>query len=78
MDATTDIKVALRLAGTPIGPIDTAIAGHTIAAGAVLVTNNGGGVCAGAGPGAGRLGQLVSLRSNPAILRCDSCGVNFF
>lgn len=42
MDATTDIKVALRLAGTPIGPIDTAIAGHTIAAGAVLVTNNGG------------------------------------
>ncbi len=40
MDATTEIKVALRLAGTPIGPNDTAIAGHTIAAGAVLVTNN--------------------------------------
>ncbi|SXB94713.1 putative DNA binding protein [Klebsiella pneumoniae] len=40
MDATTEIKVALRLAGTPIGPNDTAIAGHAIAAGAVLVTNN--------------------------------------
>ncbi|OSZ11746.1 VapC toxin family PIN domain ribonuclease, partial [Klebsiella quasipneumoniae] len=35
-----DIRVALRLAGTPIGPNDTAIAGHAIAAGAVLVTNN--------------------------------------
>jgi tRNA(fMet)-specific endonuclease VapC len=33
-------QVALRLAGTPIGPNDTAIAGHAIAAGAVLVTNN--------------------------------------
>ena len=40
VDATTEIKVALRLAGTPIGPNDTAIAGHAIAAGAVLVTNN--------------------------------------
>jgi len=40
VDATTDIRVALRLAGTPIGPNDTAIAGHAIAAGAVLVTNN--------------------------------------
>ena len=40
MDATTDIKAALRLAGTPIGPNDTAIAGHAIAAGAILVTNN--------------------------------------
>ena len=38
--ATTGIKVELRLAGTPIGPNDTAIAGHAIAAGAVLVTNN--------------------------------------
>lgn len=38
--ATTEIKVALRLAGTPIGPNDTAIAGHAIASGAVLVTNN--------------------------------------
>ena len=29
-----------RLAGTPIGPNDTAIAGHAIAAGAILMTNN--------------------------------------
>ncbi|ENE7665094.1 type II toxin-antitoxin system VapC family toxin [Enterobacter roggenkampii] len=42
VDATTEIKVALRMAGTPIGPNDTAIAGHAIAAGAVLVTRNGG------------------------------------
>lgn len=40
VEATTEIKVALRLAGTPAGPNDTAIAGHAIAAGAVLVTNN--------------------------------------
>ncbi|QJF20004.1 type II toxin-antitoxin system VapC family toxin (plasmid) [Phytobacter diazotrophicus] len=40
VDATTDIRVALRLAGTPIGPNDTAIAGHAVAAGAILVTNN--------------------------------------
>lgn len=40
VDATTDVKVALRLAGTPIGPNSTAIAGHAIAAGALLVTNN--------------------------------------
>lgn len=40
VDATTEIKVALHLAGTPIGPNDTAIAGHAIATGAVLVTNN--------------------------------------
>ncbi|HHY6302133.1 TPA: type II toxin-antitoxin system VapC family toxin [Salmonella enterica] len=40
VDATTDVKLALRLDGTPIGPNDTAIAGHAIAAGAVLVTNN--------------------------------------
>ena len=40
VEATTEIKVALRLAGTPIGANDTAIAGHAIAAGAVLVTNN--------------------------------------
>lgn len=40
VDATTDIKVVLRLAGTPIGPNDTAIAGHAISAGAILVTNN--------------------------------------
>ncbi|VEC46306.1 tRNA(fMet)-specific endonuclease VapC [Klebsiella aerogenes] len=31
VDATTEIKVALRQAGTPIGPNDTAIAGHAIA-----------------------------------------------
>ena len=42
VDAATDIKVALRLAGTPIGPNDTLIAGHAIAAGAVLVTRDGG------------------------------------
>ncbi|WP_395314139.1 PIN domain-containing protein (plasmid) [Enterobacter hormaechei subsp. xiangfangensis] len=40
VDATTEIRVALRMAGMPIGPNDTAIAGHAIAAGAVLVTNN--------------------------------------
>lgn len=40
VDATTDIRVVLRLAGTPIGPNDTAIAGHAIASGAILVTNN--------------------------------------
>lgn len=40
VDATTEIKVALAAAGTPIGPNDTAIAGHAIAAGAILVTNN--------------------------------------
>ncbi|MES3836250.1 type II toxin-antitoxin system VapC family toxin, partial [Escherichia coli] len=40
VDATTKIKVALRLAGTPIGPNDTAIAGHAIGGGAILVKNN--------------------------------------
>lgn len=40
VDAITVIKVALRQSGTPIGPNDTAIAGHAMAAGAVLVTNN--------------------------------------
>lgn len=40
VDATTEIKAALAAAGTPIGPNDTAIAGHAIAAGAILVTNN--------------------------------------
>lgn len=40
VDATTEIKAALALVGTPIGPNDTAIAGHAIAAGATLVTNN--------------------------------------
>lgn len=40
VDATTEIKAMLAMAGTPIGSNDTAIAGHAIAAGAVLVTNN--------------------------------------
>lgn len=40
VDATTEIKVALRQIGTPIGPNDTAIAGHAMAVGAILVTNN--------------------------------------
>lgn len=40
VDATTEVKATLAAAGTPIGPNDTAIAGHAIAAGAVLVTNN--------------------------------------
>jgi len=40
VDATTEIKVALRLAGTTIGPNDTAIAGHAIAVSAIMVTNN--------------------------------------
>jgi len=40
VDATTDIKVALRQAGTPIGPNDTAIAGHAVSVEAILVTNN--------------------------------------
>jgi tRNA(fMet)-specific endonuclease VapC len=35
--ATADIRVVLRLSGTPLGPNDTAIAGHAVA---VLVTNN--------------------------------------
>jgi len=44
VDASTEIKVALRLAGTSIAPNDTAIAGHAIAAGA--------------GPGAARVGEI--------------------
>lgn len=36
----TGPKASLRLASTPIGPNDTAIAGHAIAAGAIRVTNN--------------------------------------
>ncbi|MGX8941715.1 type II toxin-antitoxin system VapC family toxin [Symbiopectobacterium sp. Eva_TO] len=40
VDATTDIKTAMAAAGMPIGPNDTAIAGHAVAAGAILVTNN--------------------------------------
>lgn len=40
VDATTEVKATLAAAGAPIGPNDTAIAGHAIAAGAILVTNN--------------------------------------
>lgn len=40
VDATTEIKAALTAAGNPIGPNDTAIAGHAIATNAILVTNN--------------------------------------
>ncbi|MGL5422861.1 MAG: type II toxin-antitoxin system VapC family toxin [Serratia fonticola] len=40
VDATTEVKAALSAAGTPIGPNDTAIAGHAIAADAILVTNS--------------------------------------
>ncbi|MCW2474908.1 MULTISPECIES: type II toxin-antitoxin system VapC family toxin [unclassified Symbiopectobacterium] len=40
VDATTAIKAAMATAGTPIGPNDTAIAGHAVATGAILVTNN--------------------------------------
>ncbi|QIP58308.1 type II toxin-antitoxin system VapC family toxin [Hafnia alvei] len=40
VDATAEVKAALTAAGTPIGPNDTAIAGHAIAAGTILVTNN--------------------------------------
>ena len=40
MDAATPIKVALRLAGTPVSQNDTDIAGHAMAAGASLVTSN--------------------------------------
>ncbi|CAI1967689.1 tRNA(fMet)-specific endonuclease VapC [Serratia fonticola] len=40
VDATTEVEAALSAAGTPIAPNDTAIAGHAIAADAILVTNN--------------------------------------
>jgi tRNA(fMet)-specific endonuclease VapC len=40
VDATAEVEAALSAAGTPIGPNDTAIAGHAIAADAILVTNN--------------------------------------
>ncbi len=40
VDATTEIKRALTAFGKPIGPNDTAIAGHAIAADAILVTIN--------------------------------------
>ncbi|WP_153099860.1 PIN domain-containing protein [Paraburkholderia hayleyella] len=40
VDATTAIRCDLSARGTPIGGNDSAIAGHAMAAGAVLVTNN--------------------------------------
>ena len=40
VDATTEVKRYLSEMGTPIGSNDTAIAGHAVASGAVLVTNN--------------------------------------
>ncbi len=40
VDATTEIRAILAAAGTPIGSNDAAIAGHAIASGAILVTNN--------------------------------------
>lgn len=40
VDATTEVKRQLMAAGTPIGINDTAIAGHAIASGCQLVTNN--------------------------------------
>lgn len=40
VDATSEIKAALSAVGTPIGPNDTAIAGHAISASTILVTNN--------------------------------------
>ncbi|EKT7566527.1 type II toxin-antitoxin system VapC family toxin [Salmonella enterica] len=40
VDATTEIRTVLAAAGTPIGSNDAAIAGHAIASGAILVTNN--------------------------------------
>jgi len=40
VDATVAVMRELSNAGTPIGPNDTAIAGHAIAEGCTLVTNN--------------------------------------
>lgn len=40
VDATIGVKKELSDKGTPIGVNDTAIAGHAIASGSVLVTNN--------------------------------------
>lgn len=40
VDATIEIKRQLTMAGTIIGGNDTAIAGHAIASGCILVTNN--------------------------------------
>lgn len=40
VERTTDIKRELNRRGTPIGANDTAIAGHAISSGCILVTNN--------------------------------------
>jgi tRNA(fMet)-specific endonuclease VapC len=40
VDATVAVKWSLTQAGLPIGDNDTAIAGHAIASGCTLVTNN--------------------------------------
>lgn len=40
VDGTVEVMSALTKAGTPIGPNDTAIAGHAVATGCTLVTNN--------------------------------------
>ncbi len=40
VDATVEVMRLLVKAGTPIGPNDTAIAGHAVAIGCTLVTNN--------------------------------------
>lgn len=40
VDTTVEVMRHLNAAGTPIGPNDTAIAGHAIAIGCTLVTNN--------------------------------------
>ncbi|MFT6284397.1 MAG: tRNA(fMet)-specific endonuclease VapC [Arenicella sp.] len=40
VDATTAVKKELGDKGIPIGTNDTAIAGHAIASGCILVTNN--------------------------------------
>ncbi len=40
VDETTRVRIALASYGTPIGDNDAAIAGHALAAGTVLVTNN--------------------------------------
>lgn len=40
VDGTIEVMSALTKAGTPIGPNDTAIAGHALATGCTLVTNN--------------------------------------
>jgi tRNA(fMet)-specific endonuclease VapC len=39
-EQTALIRQALRQAGTPISPNDSAIAGHCLAIGATLITNN--------------------------------------